>query len=78
MSASTALASPRIGRLTRQSFGAMTRPERARIMAMLVTFVQQAQPQRVPDLVDQLQVRRDAGPAIQVELNHQASIYLDT
>ena len=34
MSASTALASPRIGRLARQSFGAMTRPERARVMAM--------------------------------------------
>jgi hypothetical protein len=36
--------------------------------------VYQAQPQRVPDLVDQLQVRRDAGPAIQVELDHQASL----
>ena len=34
MSASTAPASPRIGRLARQSFGAMTRPERARVMAM--------------------------------------------
>jgi len=34
VSASTALASPRIGRLARQSFGAMTRPERARVMAM--------------------------------------------
>ena len=34
MSASTALASPHIGRLARQSFGAMTRPERARVMAM--------------------------------------------
>ena len=30
----TALPSPRIGRLARQSFGAMTRPERARVMAM--------------------------------------------
>jgi len=28
--------------------------------------------------VDQLQVRRDAGPAVQVELDHQASIYLGT
>ena len=34
MSAVTALASPRIGRLVRQSLGAMTRPERARVMAM--------------------------------------------
>jgi nickel/cobalt transporter (NiCoT) family protein len=34
VSASTAPASPRIGRLVRQSFGAMTRPERARVMAM--------------------------------------------
>ncbi len=34
MSAATALASPRIGRLARRSFGAMTRPERARVMAM--------------------------------------------
>jgi hypothetical protein len=40
--------------------------------------MQQAQPQRVPHLVDQLQVRRDAGPAVQVELDHEASIYLDT
>jgi len=34
VSAVTALASPRIGRLVRQSLGAMTRPERARVMAM--------------------------------------------
>ncbi len=34
MSASTALASPRIGRLVRQSFGSMTRQERAWVMAM--------------------------------------------
>ncbi len=34
MSAATALASPRTGRLVRQSFAAMTREERARVMAM--------------------------------------------
>jgi nickel/cobalt transporter (NiCoT) family protein len=34
MSAATALTSPRLGRLVRQSFGAMTRRERARVMAM--------------------------------------------
>ncbi len=34
MSAATALASPRTGRLVRQSFAAMTRQERARVMAM--------------------------------------------
>ena len=31
---------------------------------------QQAQPQRVPHLVDQLPVRRDPGAGIQVELDH--------
>ena len=34
MSAATALTSPRMGRLVRQSFAAMTRQERARVMAM--------------------------------------------
>ncbi len=34
MSAATALASPRTGRLVRQSFAAMTRQERAKVMAM--------------------------------------------
>jgi high-affinity nickel-transport protein len=34
MSAATALASPRMGQRVRRSFGAMTRPERARVMAM--------------------------------------------
>ena len=34
MSVATALASPRMGRLARQSFAAMTRQERARVMAM--------------------------------------------
>jgi len=40
-------------------------------LRQLVTLVQEAQPQRLPHLVDQLQVRRDAGPAVQVELDHR-------
>ena len=38
----------------------------------LVALAQQAEPQRVPDLLDDLQVRREAGAAVEVELDHCA------
>ena len=53
-------------------FGLIARP-RGHVLDLgqLVTHAQQAQPQRVPNLVDQLHVRRDTGPAVQVELDHR-------
>ena len=44
----------------------------------LVTLAQQPQPQRPPHLLDDLQVRRDAGTAVQVELDRLRSIHLAT
>jgi ABC-type Mn2+/Zn2+ transport system ATPase subunit len=41
-------------------------------LRQLIALAQQAQPQRLPDLMDQLQVRRDARPAVQVELDHRS------
>ena len=38
----------------------------------LVALAQQAEPQRLPHLLDHLQVRRDAGAGVQVELDHRA------
>ena len=42
----------------------------------LVALPQQAQPQRVAHLLDDLQVRRHAGAAIEMELDHGYTIYL--
>ena len=39
----------------------------------LVTLVEKAQLQRPAHLVDDLQVRRHAGPAVQMEVDHQRS-----
>ena len=39
----------------------------------LIPLAEQAQTQRVPDLPDDLLVRREAGAAVEVELNHCAS-----
>ena len=36
----------------------------------LVALLQQAQPQSLPNLLHELQVGRDAGPLVQVELDH--------
>ena len=42
----------------------------------LVALAEQPEPERPADLLDQLEVRRDAGPPVQVELDHQPSIPL--
>jgi hypothetical protein len=53
---------------------ATTSPDRGR----LVTHAQRAEPQRLPHLLDDLQIRRDARAAVQVELDHRSSIHLGT
>ncbi len=37
----------------------------------LVALAEQAEPERAADLLDQLEVRRDPGPPVQVELDHR-------
>ena len=44
----------------------------------LVALDQQTEPQRPSYLLDDLEVRRDARPAVQRELDHQISIHLVT
>ena len=44
----------------------------------LVPLAQQPEPQRLPHLLDHLQVRRDTGPAVQRELDHRNPIQLGT
>ena len=41
----------------------------------LVALAQQAEPQRVPHLPHELLIRREAGPGVQVELDHVGPSY---
>ena len=42
----------------------------------LIALVQESQPQRLADLLDDLEIGGDAGAAVQVELDHEDLIYL--